>query len=185
MTFRNSRSHPLEIARVGTPAGGDLGLTLCPGKHDPQAMSGAWARDLHLDLQAIREWPSAALVTLLEDHEFELLRVPDLGARAVAAGLDWFHLPIRDVSVPDAQFEETWRRAGSALRAHLEDGDNIVIHCRGGLGRTGLVACRVLVELGCDPVEALTAVRAARPGAVETNAQADYVLDCPWTHRAL
>jgi len=56
------------------------------------------------------------------------------------------------------------------------DGQSIVVHCRGGLGRTGMVAARLLVELGEKPVTALQRVRAARPGAVETVEQEEYVL---------
>ena len=55
-------------------------------------------------------------------------------------------------------------------------GESVVVHCRGGLGRTGLVAARLLVELGESPVSALVRVRAARPGAVETVEQEKYVL---------
>ena len=55
-------------------------------------------------------------------------------------------------------------------------GESVVVHCRGGLGRTGLIAVRLLVELGESPVSALVRVRAARPGAVETVEQEKYVL---------
>ena len=53
---------------------------------------------------------------------------------------------------------------------------NIVIHCLGGLGRTGLVACKLLTEQGIPAASALEQVRAARPGAVETPEQEAYVL---------
>jgi ADP-ribosyl-[dinitrogen reductase] hydrolase len=53
----------------------------------------------------------------------------------------------------------------------------LVIHCKGGLGRTGVVAARLLIELGETPNAALARVRAARPGAVETPEQEDYVLN--------
>jgi ADP-ribosyl-[dinitrogen reductase] hydrolase len=33
-------------------------------------MSGAWERDLAVDLDSVREWGAAAVVTLLELHEF-------------------------------------------------------------------------------------------------------------------
>ena len=46
-----------------------------------------------------------------------------------------------------------------ALLARLRDGESIVLHCKGGLGRTGMVAARLLVELGCMPEEAIVAVR--------------------------
>jgi len=175
MTPRTSATHPLQIDRVDTPAGGAIGLTFCPGKKDGAAMTGAWNRDLRTDLEAIRSWPASTLVTLIEDHEFDLLGVPDLGTMASKVGLEWLHLPIRDVSVPDSRFESAWIESGPVLISRLQRGENLVIHCRGGLGRTGLVACQLLVEMGCESEAALKAVRVARPGTVETRMQEQYV----------
>ena len=69
-----------------------------------------------------------------------------------------------------------WVTSGEALRERLLRGQSLVVHCRGGLGRTGLIAARLLIELGESPPEAPRRVRAARPGAVETRAQERYVL---------
>jgi ADP-ribosyl-[dinitrogen reductase] hydrolase len=78
--MKTSISHPLQIATVsGVSNFGRLGLTLCPGKYDPHGMSGAWHRDLTLDLDAIRDWGATAIVTLLEPHELKLLGVERLG----------------------------------------------------------------------------------------------------------
>jgi ADP-ribosyl-[dinitrogen reductase] hydrolase len=174
---RTSRTDPLRIDAIAAGATrGLIGLTICPGKHDPHALTGAWARDLHADLLAIRDWGATALVTLIEAHEFELLRVPDLGERARDVGLDWHHLPIKDVSVPDERFEGGWREAGPGILARLREGERIVVHCRGGLGRSGLVAARMLVDLGVKPRDAVNRVRAARRGAIETVEQERYVL---------
>ncbi len=179
MKPRTSATHPLQIAHVniaGTCIGGRIGMTFCPGKRDLNAMTGAWERDLGSDLQTIANWGASALVTLMEDHELELLAVPELGQRTVSLGMAWVHLPIRDVSIPDAAFEAAWQGEGRALRDRLAAGQDIVVHCRGGLGRTGLVAARLLIELGESPAVALKRVRAARPGAVETREQEAYVL---------
>ncbi len=176
MKPRTSETHPLQIAALDTRVGGRIGMTFCPGKRDPWAMTGPWDRNLRVDLRAIADWGASALVTLMEAHELEHLGVPDLGDQTQAAGLTWLHLPIRDVSIPGPAFETAWQAAGAALRQRLGDGERIVIHCRGGLGRTGLVATRLLVELGEPPAEALARVRAARPGAVETREQEQYVL---------
>jgi protein-tyrosine phosphatase len=51
-----------------------------------------------------------------------------------------------------------------------------VIHCRGGVGRSGLVAGLILVERGCAPRDAIRQVRISRPGAIETAAQEQYVV---------
>jgi ADP-ribosyl-[dinitrogen reductase] hydrolase len=111
----------------------------------------------------------------MEQHELDRLGVPRLGEAAVAQGLDWYHLPIRDVSVPSAAFELAWKEAGRKLRTRLLGGESVVVHCRGGLGRTGLVTARLLVELGKAPASALQQVRNARPGAVETVEQESYI----------
>lgn len=92
--------------------------------------------------------------------------------------MKWVHLPIRDVSVPDAKFEAKWATAGLELRTCLRRGGSILIYCRGGLGRTGAIAARLLVELGMDPQGAIDAVRRVRPGAIQTPEQALYVFGC-------
>ena len=65
----------------------------------------------------------------------------------------------------------------SASRA-LRDGGRVLLHCRAGLGRTGMIAARLLVELGTPPDAAIVSVRAARTGAIETRAQERHVRDC-------
>lgn len=173
-----SQTHPIMIASLQVPnAAGLLGLTFCPGKRDPHAFSGAWARDLDTDLAAVRAWGASALVTLVEDHELELLQVPQIGTRCGAHGMDWYHLPVEDTGVPDARFEQAWSEGhGPALRQRLANGQHLVLHCRGGLGRTGTIAARLLVEFGTPPRAAIDQVRAARPGAIENRLQERYVL---------
>ncbi len=174
---RTSQTDPLRIDGIAAGATpGIIGLTICPGKHDRHAMTGPWARDLEADLLAIRDWGAIALVTLIEAHEFDLLRVADLGRKAKAMGLEWQHLPIRDVNVPGETFESGWETSGPALLDLLRRGERVVVHCRGGLGRSGLVAAKMLVELGIAPRDAINRVRAARRGAIETPEQEQYVL---------
>ncbi len=176
MTPRTSITHPLRIDAVAAGPGlGRVGLSFCPGKHQPHAMTGAWARDLHADLDAIALWGARAVVTLVEAHELRALRVEHLGEAVAARGMRWFHLPIRDVTAPGAEFEKEWASVGPALHAILRAGENVFVHCKGGLGRAGTVAARLLVELGQSPDTAIRAVRAARPGAIEVAAQERYV----------
>ena len=176
--MRTSVSHPLQIATIvsGASRFGRVGITLCPGKYDPHGMSGAWDRDLALDLDAIRNWGALAIVTLLEPHELTLLRVERLGEEALRRKMLWFHVPIVDVSTPDQQFEEKWGAVGEELRSILRNGSDVLVHCRGGLGRAGTIASRLLIELGMPPKTAMERVRAVRPGAIETPAQEEYVL---------
>lgn len=182
MSANRSIVSPLRIDAVAVPGtGGLIGMTICPGKDEYAGMgfpSGPWKRDLDLDLQVIREWRTDALVTLIEPFEFVFLSVPELPDKIAEIGLRWFHLPIVDVWIPDGRFEEAWETAGEELRQILRDGGRIVLHCRGGLGRTGLVAARLLVVFGMEPREAIRRVRAARPGAIQTREQEQYVMKC-------
>lgn len=178
--LRTSHSHPLAIAEVYVPAGdggigGRIGVTFCPGKKQVAAFTGAWDRDLEIDCDAIARWGASAVVTLIEDHELDALQVPGLGAAVRARGMTWYHLPIRDVSIPSPAFEEAWGEVGAQLRGLIRRGGAVLVHCKGGLGRAGMIAARLLVELGMAPDQTIAAVRGVRPGAIETSAQLAYV----------
>ncbi len=177
---RTSQTDPLRIGEVSVPkAGGAIGLTLCPGKKDPAAATGAWDRDLGTDLDAVADWGATAVVSLVEDHELSYLRVEALPLEVRRRGMVWLHLPIRDAGVPDRDFERLWFSAGADLRARLLAGERILVHCRGGLGRTGTIAARLLVEMGLAPEEAIRSVRWARPGAIENDLQEEYARALP------
>ena len=174
---RTSHSHPLQIAEV-TPSGccGRIGITFCPGKHQSDAFTGVWKRDIDVDLDAVASWGASAVVSLLEDHEMRSLGVVRLRAAVRERHMDWFHLPVADVSVPGADFEDQWQSVGRNLRWRLQQGFHILIHCKGGLGRAGTVAARLMAELGTEPAEAIRQIRLVRPGAIETPEQEAWVL---------
>lgn len=175
---RTSLSHPIRIDEVRAgDADGVVGITFCPGKCGPSENSSyRWERDLSTDLDAIARWAPMAIVTLIEEREFTMLGVRDLGKQVRARGIEWHHLPIVDVRPPDKRFENAWRSSGPRLVGLLLGGEKVLVHCRGGLGRAGTVAARLLVEIGVPPDEAVARVRAARPGAIETREQMQYVL---------
>ncbi|OAI19931.1 phosphatase [Methylomonas koyamae] len=169
---RTSHTHPLQIAEVrASPAHGRIGITFCPGKHDRFAHTGAWERDLGLDLDAIAAWGAKLILTLVEPAELVALKVPQLGHEIKRRSIAWHHLPIADFSVPGKDFEQQWLTQGREIRAMLRNGDDVLVHCKGGLGRAGMIAARLLAELGMHPEEAIHAVRQARKGTIETPAQ--------------
>ena len=159
-------------------SGGDgkVGVTFCPGKHQSDALTGVWRRDLGLDLDAISAWGATIVVTLVTAEEMMALRVSHLGEQVSARGMRWLHLPIPDVSTPAAEWERRWKEERGWIHSELDAGRRVLVHCKGGLGRAGLVAARILIERGEQPSAALAAVRAARPGAIETVAQEQYLL---------
>jgi protein tyrosine phosphatase (PTP) superfamily phosphohydrolase (DUF442 family) len=169
---RTSQTHPLQIAEVrASPSHGRIGITFGPGKHDHFAHTGAWERDLGIDLEAIAAWGAKLVLTLVEPAELTALKVPQLGHEIRRLGIEWRHLPIADYSVPTKAFEEQWTTQGREIREMLRNGGDVLVHCKGGLGRAGMIAARLLVELGMDPDEAIRSVRRVRKGAIETPSQ--------------
>ena len=176
MTTQTSTTHPLRIATVPFgAAGGLVGLTIAPGKQQPDGATAAHRRDLDADLDAVAAWNAAAVVTLMETHELDTLGIAALGAGVRRRHMEWHHWPIVDYQVPDAAFMADWPARSGMLRGLLARGCRVLVHCKGGLGRSGSVAARLLVEDGGSAEAVIAAVRGARPGAIETTAQATWV----------
>lgn len=175
---RTSDTDPIQVNFVAADdlkLPGRLGLTFAPGKKQPHGQSGHWDRDLDKDLTRLRaEFNADTLVSLIEEHEFERLKISSLRDRAKAAGIESLWFPIRDQSVPTSA--EEFAALVDSVVGRLREGRTVVVHCMGGLGRTGLVAAACLVAATeMTPEEAVKAVRAARRGAVETPEQERYV----------
>lgn len=155
---------------------GKLLLCPCPGRWGNAADEtdlGAVARDL----QVLADAGADAVLSLVEAEELPGGRAP-YAAAVAATRMSWVHLPIRDFGTPDAEFERAWREL--AVLARLAAGETWAIHCRAGLGRTGLIASRLLIEAGYLPEAAIARIRAEHAaGAVETQAQSDYLFNLP------
>ena len=173
--MKTSQDYPLEIDSVSVPdSAGRIGMTLCPGKKQRGAQTGDWYRDLTLDLEVIQAWGATVIVNLIEDHEMVALNVQDT-VQHVPAGIEYMRLPISDFGVPSSAWHEQWDSQSPLLLERLRRGESILLLCKGGLGRTGMVAARILVELGRSPDDAIKAVRQARAGTIETSEQKAYV----------
>lgn len=173
----NSRSDipaPLQIDEVrATPYGGVIGIALCPGHSGRTDLVN---RNLSDDLASIISWGADMVLTLMQLHEFSAIGVPEFPKMMRRIGVPWHHLPIVDTKTPDPHFERAWSTLGPEIIAKLKENAKIFIHCRGGLGRSGTIAARLLVEIGHSPERAIETVRLCRPGAIENYEQETYLL---------
>lgn len=115
----------------------------------------------------------AAVICLNEPHELEI-ESPGY-ADHIAAGIEaWEQIcfPIQDHSAP--QDWEAFLTLTRGLAARLEQGDALLVHCYAGIGRTGTLACSVLLALGLSLDEALSTVETCGAGP-EGSGQAELV----------
>ncbi|MFO0727086.1 MAG: cyclin-dependent kinase inhibitor 3 family protein [Myxococcota bacterium] len=168
------RTDPLKVDWVDLHTPGKLGMSLLPGKGGPTKSHDARPRHLGRDLDQLHiQQKIDVIVSLIEAHEFASLGVPNLIGEATARGMTVDHFPIPDVNVPKDMAATA--ALIDRLVEHLKAGDNILVHCRGGLGRTGTIAACVLVALGFSAQEAIDEVRKSRPGTLETSGQESFV----------
>lgn len=169
-TVKTSETSPLRVAWLPPIFSGALGITIAPGKHSVSTEGFLWRRDLDADLRQLAQDKVALLVCLLEDHEMHRLGIADLRIRAQEHGIQVHRAPIPDRGVP-----QNLRRLAKAI-ARIEEtaqaGGNVVIHCNGGVGRSGLLAGAVLVTQGKSLEETFELLKAARgEHCPETEAQ--------------
>lgn len=127
--------------------------------------------------QEIRAWSKAginvvvSLLTLDEALDLNLSEEPDL---CRTHDISFISFPIKDLGVPASR--EDAISLVTAIEQVLVEGRNVLIHCRGGIGRSGLLAASLLVRSGIDAEAALQRVSAARGFSVpETVEQKEWV----------
>ena len=150
-------------------------MTVCPGKKGPSLYGFTWERSTKHDVRQIMAWGAASVLTLMEDDELAALGVDHLQACVKSMGMQWHFAPIRDLSAPGKEFEQAWTATGTTIRRQLAEGKKILVHCRGGLGRTGMIVARILMDFGLSTQEAITRVRQIRPGAIQTREQEEHL----------
>jgi len=127
------------------------------------------------DVEELKNWGANGVVSLIEPHEFVMNKNEELPKLLQEAGIWWRNLPIIDMEIPSQQFEDEWAVEGERIRHALRIGERVIFHCYAGLGRTGMIAARILVELGMDAESAIKTVRASNSKRIQTSAQSQFV----------
>ncbi|GIM12111.1 hypothetical protein Vretimale_15535 [Volvox reticuliferus] len=159
----NSENHPLTVSWIPdceTAAGGRLGLTFCPEKHITSRDGTQYSRDVGMDLARLRQVHAVhTIVCLLPEAELRYLKVRSYATAVEAHGMEYLHLPIIEMAAPSDALQAA--SVVDAVADRLLAGRTVVMHCKGGVGRAGMMAACMLVRLGVctSPAEAIAVVR--------------------------
>ena len=141
-------------------------LTPCPGTKNISLESA---------LLQLKAYKANAVITLMTTDELKCLSLSQIGNIVKSLGIAWFHLPIKDDHTPDVNFNELWQTAGPAIHRLLENQKSIAIHCKGGSGRTGMVAAQILLERGELLHKVVKKIQVLRPNAFNLAEQREYI----------
>ena len=111
------------------------------------------------DFDALAQLRVACVLSMLPVAEARELGMADEASFCARTGMDFLTHPIDDFALPD---DVPFTRLISDLESRLESGKNLAVHCRAGIGRSGMVAACILVAFGNDATTAQASVSKAR-----------------------
>jgi len=135
--------------------------------------SGLWMKE---DFTQYPREGVKRIVSLLESQEAIELGLEDEANVCTGLHLMFSNFPIQDRGVPSNAHE--YYRLVRGVYADVKTGVNTVIHCRAGIGRSGLVAAGVLCCAGMSGVRAFELISDTRRVQVpDTDEQKKWLFD--------
>ena len=156
--------HPFEILALDN--GAKLIFTPCPGTKSVS---------LENSIIQLKQNQTSMLITLMADEEMvanDVLALPDICQKHK---ITWLRLPIVDDEAPASAFELQWVKHKQTILEEINNQGVVVIHCKGGTGRTGTVIAMLLLHLGWSVSQIVKEVQAIKPKALKIQAQLDYL----------
>ena len=136
--------------KVGTMGDGFLAIMACPSI-DPEAPASI-ANIARLGIRQV--------VSLLEPTEARNLGLEAERLEVKACEMGFMSFPIPDMGLPPSV--EDFAQITQMLFRQVNAGINTLVHCRAGIGRSGLLAAGVLLHTGMNAEEAFAYVSRMR-----------------------
>ena len=150
------------------------------GEHASEVVPGLWVSGMPAPDWPLLDWGVTLLVSLSDHLPPQAARRFEWGTRGEAAGagrIVFLHWPIEDGALPD--LDAAHLVAHSVARA-VRSGRTVLLHCQEGRNRSGLIAALAVRELaGASGAEAVSRVRAARPGMLANRTFAEHLTSLP------
>jgi len=139
-----------DVYWIEGPWVGQLGIV-------PRPRGGDWLED---DVKAWRLVHINIVVSMLTHEENRELKIEREAESSRKQGIDFRSFPIIDRSTPD-RYEDVLKIV-MKLEDALNHGQNVVVHCRQGIGRSAILAASILVHAGINVDDSFKLVEKAR-----------------------
>jgi len=132
--------------------------------------SGEWLVE---DIAHYRDLGVDVVVSMLEQTEAASLGLSNEGDVCADHGVDFLSFPIADRGLPE---EKAFKLLVRDVTNRIEDGQSVAVHCRAGIGRSGMLVSVVLAGFLGTADQAIQTVSEARGVEVpDTAAQRSFV----------
>ena len=101
--------------------------------------------NLSQTLSALHDKGVTTIVSMLPQSEAEDLGVSNAPAICASLGIAFRTFPIPDFGLPETT---SFQGLVTDLLTQLQRGESIAVHCRAGIGRTGMTVAAVLITAG-------------------------------------
>jgi protein-tyrosine phosphatase len=147
------------------------------GEGSLHVMAAPRPRQLHNHIRYLKMQGITKVLCLMEPLEMEHLGLDEEEKWCLGENLKFENFPITDHSITTT---DRVKELAPRLLQEIKSGENMVVHCYAGIGRTGLVASCILIEHGMSAKEAMALISDKRQLSVpETQEQVDFVLSYP------
>jgi len=110
------------------------------------------------------------IISLLDEDEqapyYDIIRIR-------VKGFNRYSIPVADFTAPTrADFQKFLEVVAKSLKE-----GKVLVHCQGGIGRTGTMGAAYWIKKGLSAREAIQKVRKSRPGAIEMPEQEESLFE--------
>lgn len=157
--------HPTWLMPIGDNGAGVI-MMPCPGIKEV---------DLDSTISQLKAQGVTAILSMMVDEEMKNLHVENLPEVCKQNNIQWFNMATDDNRIPGEDSLSEWEQYKGKLVEVINQGGKVAVHCKGGTGRTGVGVAMLLLELGRDADQAVTDVKALKPGAFKSAETVEFI----------
>lgn len=129
-------------------------------------------QDLDKNLDIIMDNQINVIICLLEHKEMKELKMTNYHYLVQKKGMKLYHIPIKDENIINI---DDMNIIIKNILYQLSEGNNVLIHCRAGLGRSGMVCACCLTHFGYNDKKSIELITKRRPGSIKSIKQRNFI----------